>query len=189
MKVSISISVMLRYYDVVAFDLKFYADALEAVGHYSEIVVAYVLQCDVTSRHCGHAYEAAYLNHVGEYAVGCAVKRFHAVNCQQIGADALYFCSHSAQHSAKLLYIGLTSRIVYGRGAFGKNCGHDYVGCSGHRSLVEKHVGAAQFVGSDFVGVLLGVVFKFGSEFVYTDEVGVEASAPYLVASGLGSTA
>ncbi len=32
---------------------------------------------------------------------------------------------------------------------------------------------------------MLGVVFKFGSEFVYTDEVGVEASAPYLVASGL----
>ena len=177
---------MLRYYDVVAFDLKFYAEALEAVGHYSEVVVAYVFHRYVTSRHCGHAYEAAYLDHVGEYAVGCAVKRFHAMDCQQIGADAFYLSTHSAQHSAQLLDIGLTSRIVYGRGAFCEDCGHDYVGCSGHRSLVEKHVGAFEFVGPDFVGVLLGVVFKFSSELVYTDEVGVEASAAYLVASGLG---
>ena len=87
---------------------------------------------------------------------------------------------------AELLDVGFTGGIVDGGDTLGQHGSHDDVGRTGHRSLVQQHVGSLQTRGVDVEDTALRVMMEGGSQLVDAQEMGVQTAAAYLVASGLG---
>ena len=63
-----------------------------------------------------------------------------AFHCHEIRAHAAYFDTHSRQHAAQLLQIGLACGIVDSGLAVGECGRHDDVGRACHRRFVEQHI-------------------------------------------------
>ena len=115
-----------------------------------------------------------------------AVQPGHALDGQEVRADAADACSHAVEHVAQLLQIGLTGGVVDGGGALGQHGSHDDVGRTGDRGLVEQHVAALQLAGGNLVDIPLVDVLEACSEVFESQEVGVQAAPSYLVAPRLG---
>ena len=73
-----------------------------------------------------------------------------------------------------------------GGGALGQDGGHHDVGRSGDGGLVQEHVGAAEFLGTQLEGGIVLIVGKFRAEPLESLEMGVEPPAADLVPSRLG---
>ena len=71
------------------------------------------------------------------------MKRFLAIDSQQIGTDAVNLRPHCDQNFAELLDIRLAGRIVNHGLAFRQAGRHQNIGSAGHGSLVQKHITAA----------------------------------------------
>ena len=114
------------------------------------------------------------------------VQFVHALNGNQVRADAADVGSHAVQHVAQLLQVRLTSGIIYGSRAFGDNGSHNNVGRACHRGLVEQHVTTLQLLGGNLVYVTVVQVLKLGTQIFESQEVSVQTPAPYLVTARLG---
>ncbi len=115
------------------------------------------------------------------------VEMVHADDGDEVAANARDVGAHAVEQVAELLDVRLAGGVVDGGGAGGHDGGHDDVGRTRDRSLVEEHVGALQPFGLDVVDVLLIVVDELGAKVLEAEEMGVEAPPPYLVAAGLGN--
>ena len=172
--------------DVVAPLLEADAHAGELGGDDAQVVVGDVLDGELRLGHGGHADETAHLNHVGEHRVFGAAQRFDPLDGEQVGGDARDACAHAVEHAAELLDVGLAGGVVDARGAAGQHGGHDDVGRTGHRGLVEEHVGAAQFGPLDHKELVGDVEVELRAELLEAEEVGVEASAADFVTARFG---
>ena len=119
------------------------SEPAETLRDNAQVLPGNVLDGNRTPGQCGHAYETAHLDHIRKNPVRCSMKRFLAIDSQEIGADAFDFSTHCDQHFAELLDIRLAGRIVdYGL-AFSQTCRHQDIGSAGHGSLIQKHITAA----------------------------------------------
>jgi len=118
-----------------------------------------------------------------------ALELRHALDNQQIGADARNVGPHGLKHPAQLLDVGFAGGMVQGSGSFSQYRCHDYVGCSGYRGFIEKDVGSTEFPGFHKETSREGFVGKGCAQFFKTQKVGVQPAASDFVASGLGDEA
>ena len=112
-------------------------------------------------------------------------KSLHALNTEEIRGNARNLCSHAVEHIAELLYIRLTGSIIDSRGAFCKYGGHDDIGSTGDRSLVEKHITALEPVGPKLIDITTSHTTITCAKLMEAEEVGVKTTAAYLVATRL----
>ena len=112
-------------------------------------------------------------------------KSLHALNTEKIRGNARNLCSHAVEHIAELLYIRLTGSIIDSRGAFCKYGGHDDIGSTGDRSLVEKHITALETVSPEFIDITTSHTTVTCAKLVETEEVSIKTTAAYLVATRL----
>ena len=118
-----------------------------------------------------------------------ASERIDALDGQQVRRYARNARSHAVEHLAQLLQVGFAGGVVDRRRAFGQDCGHNDVGGTRHRSLVQQHVGALQLFAFDHEELVGDVEVEFRAELLESDEVGVEPAAADLVAARLGDVA
>ena len=170
--------------NVVATEIHLDAEPAEHIGDDAQLGDARVLDGDFAARHGGHTDETAHLNHVSQKGVFRAVQATHTVDGQQVGTYALDVGAHVVEHGAKLDQIWLASGVENRCGALGHHGGHDDVGRAGDGGLVKEHVAAFQsaLLHPDFVSVEI----EEGTEFLQTDDVGVESASPDFVAARLG---
>ena len=110
---------------------------------------------------------------------------FHSFDSEQVGGNATDACAHGVEQVTELLDVRFTCGVVDCGSAFGQDGSHNDVGRTGDRSLVEQHIGACKaFGGFDFECACRVVVGKGCAEAFESEEVGVESSAAYFVASG-----
>ena len=88
---------------------------------------------------------------------------------EEVGADARDLGAHLVEHLAELLDVGLAGGVVDGGGALGEDGGHDDVGGAGDAGFIQEHVGAAEFVGIDFIDAALDAVVELGAEVLVAD--------------------
>ena len=113
-------------------------------------------------------------------------ERLDPFDRKQVRSDTRYACAHAVEHPAQLLHVGLAGSVVDRRRPPGHDGGHDDVGRTRHRRLVEQHVAAAQLLAVDREELLGGVEIELGSQFLETDEMGVQPPPPDFVAARLG---
>jgi hypothetical protein len=169
--------------DVVALAFDGDTHSAEYIGYNAEVLIRYVLDGDIATRHSCHTDERTDFNHVGQHGVLCSMQLFHTFDGEQVRCDAADLRTHAVQHLAQLLNVGFAGSVVYLGRPFGQCCSHDDVGCTGHRCFVQEHVFALQMVGIDVVDATLLVVCELCTEFADTLEVGVESASAYLVTS------
>ena len=85
---------------------------------------------------------------------------------EQVRCNTADAGTHTVQHLTELLQIGFTSCIVNGGGTFGKNGGHDDVGCTCYRCLVEQHIGTLQLFGRNLIHIATFHTVEGGAEFL-----------------------
>ena len=180
------IVVLFRYMDVIVDMFELDAKPAEHIGDDAEVVVADILDGYVAASHGCHAYEGAYLYHVRQDGVLCAMECGDTFDGEQIGPYAGDVGSHGVEHAAELLDVGLAGCVVDGGDAFGKNGRHDDVGCACDAGFIEQHVFACEFWCGDVIDIMFAVVCEVCSEFVYADEMGVKAASAYLVPTWFG---
>ena len=122
---------------VVAFSLDLHTEPAEGVWDDAEVADRDILDEDAVATHGSHTYKGAYLDHVGEELVLCAMQLVHALYRQQVRGDATDLGPHPVQQFAQLLQIWFAGCVVNSSGAFGKDGRHDDIGRSRHRGLVE----------------------------------------------------
>ena len=79
---------MMGYEDVVAHLYDIDAKAAECVGDDAKMLCRNVLYLYAVAYHGCHAYERAYLYHVGQDTVCASMKRLRPTYAEEIGADA-----------------------------------------------------------------------------------------------------
>ena len=158
----------------------------EAVGNDSQVLPGHILDGELTVCHGCHADKAAHLYHIRKNAVRGSMQRLHSLYGEQVGSYAGNLCPHLVQHPAKLLDVRLTGCIIDGGLPLGcHGCHHD-IGRTGHGSLIEQHIGAFQTVLTlELVPFLLLIVCEGSPQVAHAPEMGIQASAAYLVSSGL----
>ena len=117
--------------------------------------------------------------------MAATLQAFNTLNGEKVGTHALNPGSHIVEHGAELIYIRLAGGIHNGGSAFGKHGGHNDVGRSGNRGLVEQHVAAFERRSSNLIAST--AVNHFGTQLLHTQKVSVESAASYLVSSRLGN--
>ena len=114
------------------------------------------------------------------------VKTFNSGDGKQIGAYPLYIRTHGYQHLAKLLYIRLTSRVVYGRNALRESRGHHDVCRSRNRGFIKKHIATAHAsAGRKTVSMLVRIIRALGPELHKAVNVRIHTAAADLVSARL----
>ena len=111
----------------------------------------------------------------------------HTLNGQQIGSDARDFGTHPVQHPAQLLYIRFTGRIVNRGDSFGQHCRHNNIGRTCDRCLIQQHIRTFQLVSSNTKTTFRCIVIKRSTQFLNTQEMGIQTPATNLVTSRLGN--
>ena len=114
-----------------------------------------------------------------------SAQALHALDGKEVGGNAGNTCAHRVQHLAQLLQIRFTSSVVNGCRTFGKDCRHHDVCRTRHRSFIEQHIGALQFVGGDFIHATGNVVVEACAQLLYAEEVRIQTTTTDFVASGL----
>ena len=172
--------------EVVTFHLDLHAQSAERIGDDAKVFHGNILDADALAAHRCHTDKRAHLDHIGQDLVLSAVQFLHALNRQQIRGDAADLGTHTVQQMAELLQVGLTGCVVDSGRALGEDGCHHDVGRTGHGCLVEQHIGAFQSGGGNLVDVASLDAVERRTEFLESEEVGVQSSAAYLVAAGLG---
>ncbi len=89
------------------------------------------------------------------------VEFLYSCDGQEIGSDAVDLGAHGRKQAAELLHIRLAGGVVDGGDALGQHGGHNDVGGTGDRRLVQQHVapleagGGTQIIRADY-----GIVLK-----------------------------
>ena len=177
---------LFRNKEVVALNLYLHTQSAESLGNDSQVADRHVLDAYTGSTHGSHTDERAHLDHIGQDAMLGSVKRLHAHDSKKVAAYAADLSAHGVEQMAELLDIRLAGCIIDGGGSLGKHRSHDDVGSTRNRSLVEQHIAALQFPGFYLIDIALVVVHELGTQTLESQEVGVETTAAYLVATRLG---
>ena len=172
--------------EVVALYLDPHTETTEGVRDDAKVFDTDILDTDSIAAHRCHTDEGAYLDHIGQNMVFGTMQLLYTFDGEKVGSDTADLCPHTVQQMTELLDIGFAGSVINGGGAFGQNGSHDDIGCTCHRGFVEKHIGAFQLFGGDLKDITFGNAAESGAEFLEAKEMGVEASTPYLVATGFG---
>ena len=78
----------------------------------------HIFDSNLAAGHSGQTYPATYFNHIGQNGMSTTLQAFYPVDSNEIRANTLYISPHSIEHTAKLLYIRLTSSVVDGGSTF-----------------------------------------------------------------------
>ena len=172
---------------VVALHLHLHAQSAEGIGNDAQVLQRHVLDANAASTHGRHTDERAHLNHVGQQAVLRPTERLDALDGEQVRAYALNLGAHAVQHVAQLLHVRFAGSIIDGGNARRHDGSHDDVGRTGHRRLVQQHVGSLQLCGTDFIDAARLNLSELGTQLLETEEVGVQSATTNLVATRLGN--
>ncbi len=146
--------------DVVSVLFEHDSEPSELLRDYSQIAIGCVSDGDGAAGERGHAYERAHFDHVRKDRVDRPAEPVHPMDGQQIGSYAFYSCAHGGQHAAELLDVGLAGGVVDCGRALGQSGGHQNVGRSCHRGLVEQHVFTFKAIrGRQSIGLAFMVIF------------------------------
>ncbi len=146
-----------------------------------------VLDRDLALCHGGQPDEGPYLDHIGQHPVFGSPELVHPFDDEQIAADAADAGAHAVEHPAQLLDIRLAGGIINSSNSLGHHRGHDNIGRSRNRRLVEQHVGAFQTGRFQVEEAFVGVVSKFGAQLFKTDDMGVQPAPADLLSAGFGN--
>ena len=91
--------------------------------------------------------------------------------------------SHGVEHAAELLNVRLAGCVVDCCRTFGKDGGHDDVCRTCDRGFVEQHVRTVQTFSRKFINAAFGVLGELRTQFLETEEMGVETAAADFIAS------
>ena len=113
-----------------------------------------------------------------------AAELLHAMDAEEVGANAVDEGAHAVEHLAKLLDVGLAGGVVDGCGALCKHCSHHYVGGTGDGGFVKEHVSARK---TAFRGEVerpaLRVILHICAKVTHTVKVGIyPAAADFITA-------
>ena len=164
---------LLRDIQIVAVHVDANAQAAESIQREAQIADRGILDADAIAHHGSHTDKRTYLYHVGQYGVGCAMQRRNALDNEQVTGHACNLCAHAVEQAAQLLDIGFAGSIVNGCGALRRHSGHDNVGGSGDRSLIQQHIAPLQLLGLQLIGVTLRVFHEGGTQRFKSQEVGI----------------
>ena len=125
----------------------------------------------------------------------CASEFGHTLDGQQIRADATNLGTHAVEHVTQLLDIGFAGSVIDSGHALCHHGSHNNIGSTRHRGLIQQHISTFQTVarrqqtigiGRNLIDIARLNLTEFGSQFLESEEVGVQASATNLVATGFG---
>ena len=115
-----------------------------------------------------------------------AVESGYACDSKQVRAYALYLCTHAVEHTAQLLYIGLTGGIVDSSGTLGEDGCHNDIRRTGYAGFIKQHIRATETLSAETVSAEVMVVGESSAKVEHTLEVGIQAAATYFVPSRFG---
>src|SRR6266404_2113199 len=167
--------------EVVAVGARAHAEPPEDAQRHAQVLEAGVLHDDLAAGHRGQRHEAADLHEVRpQRELGAAQPR-HAVDAEQVGADAVDAGAHRGQELARFLDVRLARRVAQHGGALGQRRRQHDVLRRRHARLVQQDVGAAQRPAAQHEPVVL---LNDGAERLQPEHVGVDTPAADLVAAG-----
>ena len=126
--------------NIVAALLKADTHTLKLRRNDAEVLKRHIFDCQLRLSHCSHTDETTHLNHIGQHRVLRTTELLHTLDAQQVGGNTLNLGTHTAEHLAELLNVGLASGVVDGCGSLGQHCGHNDVGGTRNRGLEGKWV-------------------------------------------------
>src|SRR5574344_580611 len=132
--------IVLRNIDVISSSLNSYSKAAELSWNNTELIIGYILNCNLAAGHGGEPYKAANLNHIREDGMLCSAQRLNTLNHETICAYSGNFSTHSHKHFAKLLKVWFASCIINNCSPLCKNSSHYNICSTGYRSLIKKHI-------------------------------------------------
>ena len=118
-------------------------------------------------------------------------KAGNASNCQSVAANSFDLSTHSNEHSAQLLQVGLARSVVNRRNPWGKYGSHDNIGSSSNRGFVEQNVRAFETLCGSFYPIEVCALFidELGPKLHESFKVRIQPASANLVSSGLGDVA
>ena len=158
------------------------AQAAEDAERHAQMLQTGVLDDDLAAGHRAERDEAADLHEVGSERELRAVQPRHAVDAEQVAADALDARAHRRQQRARLLHVRLARGVAQDGGALReRGREHDVLGRR-HAGLVQQDVGAAQRPAPQ---AEITVLLQPRAESLQAEHVRIDAPAADLIAAGV----
>lgn len=86
----------------------------------------------------------------------------------------------------KLLDIRLTSCIIDGGSAFGKNSSHHYISCTCNRCLIKQHIATFELLCLNEIHITFLILYKLCAQALKTKEMGIKTTTTNLVTTRFG---
>ena len=179
---------LLRNNEVIALHLDLHTETAERIRNDTEILDRNVLDADAGTTHGSHSDKRTHLYHVRQDAMAGTMQFLDAHNGNQIAGNAADLSSHRIEQMAELLDIWFASRIVNGGSTFSQDRSHDDIGCSRNRSLIEQHIAALELLSLNLIHIALLIMDKGSTQILKSQEMGIETTTTYLVATRLGNS-
>ena len=168
--------------EVVAVGARAHAEPAEDREGHAQMLETGVLDDDLTAGHRGERDEAADLHEVGAERELRAAQSRHAVDAEQVAADAVDVRAHRRQQGARLLHVRLARGVAHDGGALRERGREHDVLSRRHAGLVQQDVGAAQRPAPQ---AEIAVLLQPRAESLQAEHVRIDAPAADLIAAGV----